>query len=85
MISLLRVGEQGVALFSDHNHILDPDSEASGQVDARFHRKHHSGLQDRCASGGDGRQLVYLQSQTVAGTVAEVVFVAVLRDELSGR
>ena len=68
-----------------HDHVFDTDASPVGQVDARFDSEDHAvrELVFRCLS--DAGQLVHLQPESVAESVAEVLAVAGLTDHGVGQ
>lgn len=51
------------SVLSDENHVLNPDAEGSGDVDARLHGDHHAGPQKGFVGGIEPGLLMNFQAQ----------------------
>ena len=66
-----RVGESAAAVFRDEYHVLDSDSEKSGQIDAGLRGDKMSGGENLFRAGRYARLLVDLNADSVTRAVAE--------------
>src|SRR5262245_60433334 len=69
-----------------HQHVVfNADAEFIGQVDARFDRHHHAGLQPCLGTRLHQRGFVHLHANAVADAVREKVAIAGVSDHRPGR
>lgn len=71
-----RVGESTAAVFRDEYHVLDSDSEKSGQIYAGLRGDKMSGGENLFRAGRYARLLVNLNADSVTRAVAEEFAVA---------
>ena len=70
------MGESAAAVFRDEYHVLDSDSEKSGQIDAGLRGDKMSGGENLFRAGRYARLLVNLNADSVTRAVAEEFAVA---------
>lgn len=81
---LLGQGDIHAAALLQHQHVLDADAEAAGQIDAGLGRHGGSQRQGVVVGRGSVGGLMDLHTHAVAEAVAEIGSVARILDDLPG-
>src|SRR5699024_10776607 len=77
-------GDVLAAILGEDGHVLNPDTEFAGQVNAGFGRADGTGGHGVGVAGVDVGSLVDFQTQAVAISVAEVLTVTGIGDDFPG-
>src|SRR5262245_15385057 len=73
---LAHAGQHLAAVRGDQHIIFNATAAPAGQIDSGLHREHHAGLQDVRGVRSHCRSFMYLQPQSVAQSMGEILPVA---------